>query len=64
MEDKEKIPAGEPRFVLDWVYLVKLKTPTQDIAKFLPALKSSLSHLFILMVLLDLEVMILLLSCK
>eukprot|EP00210_Caulerpa_lentillifera_P002791 g2666.t1 len=38
--DKRKVPADQPRFFLDWVYLVKLKAPTHDIARFLPALRS------------------------
>ncbi|CAD7694644.1 unnamed protein product, partial [Ostreobium quekettii] len=37
LQDRKKIPAGDPKFELDWVYLVKLDKPTKDIARFLPA---------------------------
>lgn len=41
LKDKKKILAGPPKFDLDWVYLVKLKSPMKDIGKFLPALRTS-----------------------
>ena len=37
LQDRKKIPAGDPKFYLDWVYLVRLKQPTKDVARFLPA---------------------------
>ncbi|GMH36562.1 hypothetical protein BSKO_04430 [Bryopsis sp. KO-2023] len=41
LKDKKKILTGAPKFDLDWVYLVKLKSPMKDVGKFLPALRTS-----------------------
>jgi len=40
LTDRAKIPAAEPRFKLDWVYVLKLKEPTPNVSRFLPALRS------------------------
>lgn len=44
LNDRMKISAGEPRFTLDWVYILKLDHPTKNVARFLPALRQNLFH--------------------
>lgn len=45
LRDKKKVPSKEPKFTLDWVYLIKLDKPLKDIAKYLPALRKN-DHAF------------------
>lgn len=39
LKDRKKIPTSQPKFNLDWVYLVRLQSPLHNIGHHLPALR-------------------------